>query len=499
MTTSSRFLRRSALLNALFTVEGGSMFLLDVALAATLGLGIRSDSLYAAWGLPLTIGRGAFQSLTHSLIGLFGEAEDDRLAYSQAITLIGAIAVAAALLMSITSRWWFSLSLPGATAEARLAGAPLAAILSWLIAPLALAETQRAVYYRLGKNVIPSVARVLGTSLSVILILLSAREQNLALVAYGLVCGAAAEMLIGFAGLFTMGHRFTIAWPPADVLRRMTRVVGFPLLGQIVFIISGTAERALASFLGPGTLTAITYATRIFQMLERFVFRGFVITTIQEYAASALANWRRDMRLLLLLSIPLTVVFAVLPTAVITIFFERGRFTAESSQLVGLALRTYAFAIPIVAFSRIPYALAFARNKSRELLTYSVIYALALLGSEILLISLGVGAPAFGIAQIAAFATSTAWLYPRVMRGLNAPAWSVEEIARLLGVGVFVFTGTVLVVDAVQGFFLESTLVAWLTVLVGVNSSLLLIAAGAWIFRLPEIARFSRLLRKAGH
>ena len=56
MTTSShRFLRRSILLNGLFAVEGGSMFVLDIVLAAALGLGARSDSLYAAWSLPLTL------------------------------------------------------------------------------------------------------------------------------------------------------------------------------------------------------------------------------------------------------------------------------------------------------------------------------------------------------------------------------------------------------------------------------------------------------------
>jgi len=73
MSQSTRLFQRSAVLNGLFAIEAGSMFLLDIALAATLGLGARSDILYAAWSLPLIIGRGAFQSLTNSLIGLFNE------------------------------------------------------------------------------------------------------------------------------------------------------------------------------------------------------------------------------------------------------------------------------------------------------------------------------------------------------------------------------------------------------------------------------------------
>ena len=496
MTTSSRFLQRSALLNTLFAVEGGSMFFLDVALAAALGVGARSDSLYAAWSLPLTIGRGAFTSLTNSLIGLFAEAEDDRAAYSQSLTVIGTLAFAAALLMSLTSRWWFPLSVPGAALETRLAGIPLAAILAWLIALLALAETQRAIYYRLGRNVFPSAARVAGALAAIVIVLLSAVEQNLVLAAYGLVAGAAVEMVLGFAGLLAIGQRFRLDWPPAAQLRRMAQVVGLPLMGQGVFIAGSTLERAIASFLGPGAVTAVTYSNRIFQMLERFVFRGFVIATIQSYTAGDKPHWRRDTRILLLLSIPLMIVFAVLPTAIITLIFERGRFTAEATQLVSLALRSYAFAIPIVAFNRIPFALAFAQNKSRELLAYSCIFAAGLVLSELLLISLGVGIPSFGIAQIFANLIATTWLYRRIMRGLDTPRWSRDEILRLVGVALLAYVATSLLVFLINNL-VEQPWAVWITFIAGGAGAVLFTGGAARLLRLPETERLAHLLRGA--
>lgn len=475
------------------------MFFLDVALAAALGVGARSDSLYAAWSLPLTIGRGAFQSLTNSLIGLFAESDDDRTAFSQSVTLVGLTAFAAALLMSLTSRWWFPLSVPGAAAETKLAGAPLAGILSWLIAFLAVAETQRAIFYRLGRNVVPSTLRVSGALVSIGIILFSANQQNLTLAAIGLVVGAAVELLLGSVWLLALGQRITFSWPPPDQLRRMARVVGLPLLGQGVFIASSTLERALASFLGPGAVTAVTYANRVFQMLERFVFRGFVITTIQSYAAAVPQKWRRDTRLLLLLSVPLMVVFAVLPAAVITVLFERGRFTAESTQLVSLALRSYAFAIPIVALNRIPYALAFAQNKSRELLIYAIIFAMALIGVEFLLISAGLGIAAFGIAQMVALSLGTIWLYPRVITRADMPPWSAEEVLRLLGVGLFALAGTALIVLIAGAVISDPLVTTWVTLLAGGGGSLLLTGAAIRLFRLPEVDQVSRILRRATH
>jgi len=470
------------------------MFFLDVALAAALGLGARSDSLYAAWSLPLTIGRGAFTSLTNSLIGLFAEAEDDRVAYSQSLTVIGVLAFAAALLMSLTSRWWFPLSVPGAAPETRLAGVPLAAILAWLIALLALAETQRAIYYRLGRNVFPSAVRVAGALATIVIVLFSAVEENLTLAAYGLVAGAAVEMLLGFAGLLVMGQRFRIDWPPAAQLRRMAHVVGLPLMGQGVFIAGSTLERAIASFLGPGAVTAIAYSNRIFQMLERFIFRGFVIATIQSYTAGDKPHWRRDTRILLLLSIPLLIVFAILPTAIISIVFERGRFTTEATQMVSLALRSYAFAIPIVAFNRIPFALAFAQNKSRELLAYSFIFATSLVLSELLLITLGVGIPAFGLAQIIANSIATSWLYRRIMGGLDAPHWSRDEIVRLVGVALLAFVVNGLLVYMINRL-LEPPWAVWITFIAGGAGAVLFTGGAAWLLRLPETERLGQLLR----
>lgn len=473
------------------------MFFLDMALAAALGVGLSSDTLYAAWSLPLTIGRGAFQSLTNSFIGLFAEADDDNTAYSQAITVIGVLSFAISLLMALSSRFWFPLSVPGAAAETRSAGIPLAALLSWVIVFLALSETQRAIYYRLQKNYYPTMARILGAVAGVALILLSARGENLTLAAFGLLLGAGVETAIGFGGLLLLGWRPRFAWPASDQLRRMARVVGLPLLGQGVLIVAGTAERALASFLGPGTLTAVTYANRIIQMLERFVFRGFVIATIQAYTTRDLAHWRRDTRLLVLISLPIMVIFAVFPTAVISILFERGRFTAESTHLVGLALQFYAFAIPIVALNRVPYALAFARNKSRELLTFYLLFAAALLGVEITLIFQGVSLTAFGIAYVLAVSLGTLYLYARVMPGaVDEPGWSVGELLRLAGVAVVVLLGTAAIAYVLQGVIADSTMAAWFTLLLGGACSLGLLALGIWLFRLPETAHVGRLLRR---
>lgn len=499
MTKAPRLLQRSVVLNVLFAVEGGSMFLLDIVLASALGVGIRSDSLYAAWMLPQTIGRGAFQSLTNSLLGLFSEVEDANVAYNQAMTVIGITALAATLVMSLTAIYWFPLTVPGAPRETQVIGAPLAMILSWLVVTLALAETQRAIFYRLDRIYYPSAIRVIGAVVAIVVILFSARGQNLIVAAYGLVLGAAIEMVLGFAGLLWVGIALRPTWPPASRLHRMARVVGLPLLGQGVFITASATERAIASFLGPGAVTAVTYAGRIFQMMERFVFRGFVIATIQTYTAGIRSHWRRDTRMLILISIPMFVIFAVMPVALITVVFARGRFTAESAELVGQTLRAYALAIPVVAFNRVPYALAFARRKSRELFLFALIYMGVLIGTEALLIFVfDISLAAFGIAYFLAVVIATAWLYPRVTEGTGMPRWSAREVLSLVSVGLLALLGTALIVFGVQAVVHDPKLSAWITVLAGGSASVLLTALGVWLLRLPEAQQVTQLLRGEG-
>ncbi|NTV28390.1 MAG: hypothetical protein HGA93_06935, partial [Methanothrix sp.] len=88
---SGGYLNTSLKLNILFASEAGISFLFDVVIAASIGLGLWSDAFYAAFVIPQFIGRGIFQSMTNSFLGIFS-ANADRdsriLSYNQAISVI---------------------------------------------------------------------------------------------------------------------------------------------------------------------------------------------------------------------------------------------------------------------------------------------------------------------------------------------------------------------------------------------------------------------------
>ncbi len=492
------FLKRSILLNVLFVLEGVGTFLQDVVVAASVGLSTQSDILYAAWSLPLTMGRGMFQSLTNSFMGLFDDGRETRAAYDQAITVIGALGILFAGLMSITSTLWFPLTVPGAAPEARLAGQPLAATLSWLIAFLALSETFRAVYYRENKLQLPSIARILGALTTIALMLAFGRSGNLTSFAWSIVAGAALETLINLVGLWLILHiGYRPRWPERTALLEMAQVVGTPLLGQGVRVLAGVGERALASYLGPGALTAVSFASRIVVTLERFVFRGFLITTIQSVAGREAADFNRRFRLVLLFAIPQAVILATLSEPLVGAVFGRGRFSQEDVVLLATALQAYAPAIIGVALTRIPLAVAYGKKQSGVVFGYFVIVSAVLIGIEALGIQLDVGGiRIFGLAYAAALLCVFVWLYYRTILPLNITLVKPGDFIQFAVLGVVVLAGTIGTVTVLARLTATLPLQAWILLLVGSGLALILTIVTMRILQFKEYAWLADNIKK---
>ena len=436
------FLGRSAFLNALFAAEAVVSFLLDAVLAAVFGLSVRSDALYAAWALPQKVGRGMFQSLTNSFMGIFGERTDRRVAYNQAITVIAAAALPLSALLSATSAWWLPVTIPGATLETQRAAVPLAQIMAWLVGLLALAETFRAVYYQEGRMWLPSLARVVGIAATIVLILAAWQEQDLVLAAWAMTVGAGVEALIGLVCMPSLlKYRYRPVWPAWDRLREIVSVVGAPLAGNGTYVLAGMAEQMLASLLPPGSITAANYAKRIISTLERFVFRGFLINTIRSHSESSKPDLRAHFRLVMLVAVPVTVLVAALPVPLVSVAFGRGRFGSADVQTLAMAIQVYAPAILVLALGRVPVGLAFASKRVGALFASAVIGSAMVVAATAAFIFMGLGLRSFGLGSTVASIASLTWLYFRVIRLQPVQIWNRKDVLRIAAVGLSAYVG----------------------------------------------------------
>lgn len=442
---SLAFLGRSATLSILFGAEAVASFLLDVVIAAVFGLSAQSDALYAAYGLPQKVGRGMFQSLTNSFMGLFAGEEDRRRAYDEAITVIAVLAVPVSVLLSLTSAWWLPVTIPGAPAETRIAAVPLAAVLAWLLAFLALAETFRAIYYHEGVMWLPTVTRIAGIALSTAFVLAAPVGQRLTLAAWGLALGAALEAALGLALLpAVLKVRYRLTWPDAARLRTTLAMVGVPLMSQGTYVAATLGEQALVSLLPSGSITAANYARRIMNTLERFAFRGFLITTIRESAERKRVDVRSDFRQVMLVALPVAAVIGVLYVPLTAVLFGRGKFGAQDVQTLAVALQMFALAVLGEAATRIPSGLAYAKRQLRVLFMSAVFSSATLVASEAVLIWAGLGLRALGLGTTLAGAVSFAWLYFAVLHREGVVMADRRSALQLIVVGASAWLGAAL-------------------------------------------------------
>jgi len=495
-STNLSFLGRSATLNSLFTLEGGAGFLLDLVVAAAFGLSVQSDALYAAWMLPQAVGRGMFQGLTNSFMGLFVDREDHTEAYNQAITFITLLALPLAGILSVTSSWWLPLTIPATTLQTKLTAIPLARILAWIVGFSALAETFRAAHYQEGCWWLPSLARLVETSVVIGLVLATGQEKSLMLIAWGLMIGTGLEALIGFIGLhLVLGVKYRPLWPAKDKLQEMATMVGIPLVGQSILVLVGMGERALASLLPPGSITAITYANRIINTLERFVFRGFVISTVHMYPSEGENSLRAHFRLMILISIPIITVFSVLPHPLVAAVFGRGSFTSTDVQALAMVLQMYAPAILGIALTRIPFGLAYAKKRVDVILGFFIMFSTTLLPTEALFIHLGLGLRTFGLSYALAISMAFVWLYSTLLRSQGRYVWTWPDSVQLLAVGLSTLTGTALLVSLIGQWETGSPWSDWCTLAAGLSSCGLFIIAASYALKLDEARQLLRIVK----
>ncbi|MCA9890050.1 MAG: hypothetical protein KC546_16845, partial [Anaerolineae bacterium] len=355
------FVSNSVTLNLLFLVEGLSGLLLDIVLAAFLGATSASDVLYGAWLIPQSIGRGVFQSLTNSYLGLFNDTLDRNQSYQQALTLALICAVPLSLLIALTGRLWIPGALPGLTQESQRMAMQLTVYLAWIIVFAAIIETNRALFYVFGNMMAPSFIRAASVLVAILSLAMFGSTGNLGIISLIIV---GAFFMEAIAGIIFLRSRYGMQISlvrPREVGQQI-RVVGVPIFGQTLRAVAGMVVRALATLLAPGVLTVLVYSERILFTLERFIFRGFVINVIRDNGERT--SNREKIRVLVLVAIPLALLLIFEGEPLASLLFSRGSFSGSDSTLLGASLAGYGPAILTLALTPIPFGIAYSRQDS---------------------------------------------------------------------------------------------------------------------------------------
>ena len=172
--------------------------------------------------------------------------------------------------------------------------------------------------------------------------------------AVGVVAGATAHLLIQAPGLARFGARYFPIFDARDPgVASVARLMGPRVLGLAVVQLNFLINTNLASRLGEGAVSALNYAW-LLMLLPLGVFAQSIATAaFPTFAAQAARNeidpMRRTLsaalRATLFLSLPAAVGLVVLSAPLVELLFERGEFTAESTQAVASTLQFFALGL----------------------------------------------------------------------------------------------------------------------------------------------------------
>jgi len=218
-----------------------------------------------------------------------------------------------------------------------------------------------------------------------------------------------AQLLIVWIAASKAGFRLIPRMPKmTPELKRLAIIAAPAALAGGVVQVNLLVGRQVASFF-EGSIQYLNLADRLYQLPLGVVAIAIGVVLLPELSRKLQAGddiagrdaMNRAGEFALLLTLPAAVALVVIPLPLISVLFERGRFTAEDSAATAMAVAIYGLGLPSFVMQKVLQPLYFAREDTRTPFKYAVV---AMVVNAVLAIGL---APFIGYLA-AAVATSTA-------------------------------------------------------------------------------------------
>lgn len=172
--------------------------------------------------------------------------------------------------------------------------------------------------------------------------------------AWGVLVGSAGYLLIQLPALLRLGGKyFPILGLKLPAVREVGRLIVPRLLGLAFVQLNFWVNIRLATRISQGSVTGVYIAFTLMLMPQVLIAQSIAIAALPTFSAQFAQNKLNEMRSslasslrsVLLLSIPATVGLIILRQPLVELLYQRGEFTALSTQLVAWALLWYAFGL----------------------------------------------------------------------------------------------------------------------------------------------------------
>jgi putative peptidoglycan lipid II flippase len=449
-------LRSSLVVGTLSLVGGLTGILVDTSIAAHLGLSKSSDTFFVAFTIPYIITNLLYATSQSALVPFFASlqarhsAEELWRGFSYAVSLILVALGGIALVGALAAPWLVRGIAPGLDPVQTANATQLARWLFLIIVPAGLAEVFRSFLLSHHRFALPSAAGFFRNITVILFILLGFDQYGEYSIVLGYLAGYLVQVsVVGLQLAMTFPVRFSLTLVGSGEAFRNLRGAGTAQLGgAAVWQAVTVVERIIASFLPPGTITALNWGFKIMSTMAELL-AGSVGTVALPALSRAVAHRdheeeRRTIRDTLEISLvvvsPAVVFCLLLDQNIMRLVFERGNFTAASTELMARVFFYYSLSLIFFSFFRVLTFYLFARHEAGAFFRLTLLlYGLNVAFDLLYVGALRLGAMGIPLGLLTAYTVTIALGIERNVADLRAAldrAFGLFTLKNLLGAGL---------------------------------------------------------------
>jgi putative peptidoglycan lipid II flippase len=362
---------RSALMLSVATVVSRVLgFIREVIFAALFGASFLTDAFRVAYTIPYMLrrllGEGSMNAFIIPIyteqLERYGEEKAKLFTYTVYTFFVIAVGIIVLLLVAIAP-WILWLFAPGLARVPEVAEftvslmrmmAPYMLLMMTSALIMGILNSYRVFFWPAMSPIVLNLINI-GAMVLICPLFPGMEHSQMVVLAIAVLVGGLGQVAVQFPQLWTRGFRYKPRFEFRNPGVRSMVALMIPALFAIGIVrINLIVSSALASLVGPGTITILNYAERLLQ-LPMGIF-GYAIATaimplVSTYAARGEIDKVRSslpfgLRLTLLVALPSFIILTVLGLPVTRLIYEHGAFTPDDTWGTGTTLMAFATGLP---------------------------------------------------------------------------------------------------------------------------------------------------------
>lgn len=321
----------------------------------------------------------------------------------------------------------------------------------------------------------------------------------------GVLSGGLFQMLVPAWALTRLGWRPRFVPARSAGVRQIARLMAPTLIGSAIYLINVTVSRLIGLSINDAAATVLNLSTRLMELpigVFALAVSTVVFPQIAKHAAESrldllAEDYRRGMRLILLVNVPAAFGLAVLAEPITRVLFERGAFTAEDTAVMTPVLAASAMALPFLAFVSLALRAFYALKDTGTPVRVAFVSFVVNIAASVSLMHV-LGVTGLAMASTLAVVTQAVLLQNRLTRRI--PGLRFRLLAGHLGRVAAASLGMATVVAACAWIWASRVGVGGWRDLAGlavaISAGVVTFAAGALALRVDGLAEAVALLRR---